>query len=147
MSRAADPAVLISRKTGDWWKDHRRNWCAYCGVRVEEVSPAPGVAKLTRDHVIPRAHKGRHVTIPFCEECNRRKGTTALPQFMLTKYFGKVRKTDLPNKWPLSSLWLVMAWAAVEQAREQADFSPTITTKPGQVGSKRASNPPGAKAS
>lgn len=122
-SGAADPAVLISRKTGDWWKDERRNWCAYCGIGLTEGS-APEKTRLTRDHVIPRAHKGRHVTIPCCRECNVKKGKAGLPEFMQTQHFGSVREAKLPNQWSLCDLWLVVAWAAVEQAREHADVWP-----------------------
>ncbi len=109
------PAALISRRTGDWWQDDRRNWCAYCGSGLGKENATNG--KRTRDHVIPRAHKGRHVTIPACQPCNVQKGKVGLPEFMLTDYFSSVRATRKPNRWSLCDLWLVMALAAVEQAR------------------------------
>ena len=118
----ADPAVLISRKTGDWWQDDRRHWCAYCGV---DVVPTKGPAKmptsLTRDHVIPRAQAqpGRSITIPCCKACNAKKGKTSLPEFMATPYFTKIRARERPHRWSMRDLWLVMAMAAVEQARSQ----------------------------
>lgn len=121
-SISAEPSNLIVRKTGDWWKDDRRNWCAYCGERIAKASDAGDrVALLTRDHVISKAHKGRHVTIPSCRPCNQEKGSDGLPQFLLSDYFDKVRKRKRPNCWPLRDLWLVMALAAVEQARTHGD--------------------------
>lgn len=115
---ATNPVTLISRKTGNWWQDYRRNWCAYCGISIDFNTKKPGHPKATKDHVIPKSHKGRHVTIPCCAHCNSQKGMASLPEFMLTDYFNKIRSEDRPHKWPLSNLWLVLAWAAVEQARD-----------------------------
>lgn len=111
-----NPASLITRKTGNWWCDERRNWCAYCGAGIGGERQRTA----TRDHVVPRAHKGRHVTIPCCGECNRQKGRQSLPEFMLTNYFTKVRAAGNGHAWPLRDLWLVMALAAVEQARNNS---------------------------
>lgn len=72
---------------------------------------------MTRDHVIPRAHKGKHVTIPCCNTCNVKKSSVGLPEFMLTQYFSDIRAKKHPHQWSLRDLWLVMAMAAVEQAR------------------------------
>jgi 5-methylcytosine-specific restriction endonuclease McrA len=110
-----NPAALINRKTGDWWADERRNWCAYCGVAI--ANEAGKLPSATRDHVVPRAHKGRHVTIPCCRACNRQKADRGLPEFMLTAYFAGVRSEKRERQWPLRDLWLVVALAAVEQAR------------------------------
>ena len=121
----ADPAALIARRTGDWWQDDRRNWCAYCGIAVKpKGAVAKGQEIATRDHVMPRAHKGRHVTIPACQPCNREKGATGLPAFLLSDYFSKRRDSARPNRWPLRDLWLVMALAAVEQARSESEAWP-----------------------
>jgi len=118
----SDPAALIARRTGDWWQDDRRNWCAYCGVAI--VRGDASTAKATRDHVISRVHKGRHVTIPSCRPCNTKKGKSGLPEFMLSDYFASVRKAGTPHQWSLRDLWLVMAMAAVEQARSNAKSWP-----------------------
>jgi hypothetical protein len=118
---AADPVALITKKTGDWWQDDRRNWCAYCGVSLGNTADANFKRKRTYDHVIPRAHKGRHVTIPACLPCNANKGKTGLPEFMVGDYFSSIRQTRNPNQWSLRDLWLVMALAAVEQARSAAE--------------------------
>lgn len=120
---AAEPIKLIKRRTGDWWQDDRRNWCAYCGVQIGDEAGKPAAAP-TKDHVFPKAHKGRHVTIPACKPCNQKKGNTVLPDFLLTDYFARVRDMRRPNKWSLTDLWLVMAMAAVEQARTNADKWP-----------------------
>jgi hypothetical protein len=123
---AADPAALITRKTGDWWQDDRRNWCAYCGVSLGENTDAGSKRKRTYDHVIPRAHKGRHVTIPACQPCNANKGKTGLPEFMVGDYFSSIRQKKRPNQWSLRDLWLVMALAAVEQARSNVEAWPAV---------------------
>ncbi len=119
---AADPASLIHRKTGSWWTDDRRNWCAYCGTAI--LRSRQNKANATRDHVIPRAHKGRHVTIPCCKPCNAAKAAQSLPEFMLSRYFETVRSKPSERRWPLRDLWLVVALAAVEQAREHENARP-----------------------
>ncbi len=145
----ADPAVLISRKTGDWWQDDRRNYCAYCGVDVvPNNGPAKMPTSLTRDHVIPRAQAlpGRSITIPCCKACNAKKGKTGLPEFMLTPYFAKIRARERPHRWSMRDLWLVMAMAAVEQARHQeawtvetTEATPAKATKPAQAPAQKSS--------
>lgn len=115
-----DPSNLITRKTGDWWSDDRRNWCAYCGTQIAKEA-AGKVEMRTKDHVIPRAHGGTHVKIPACRPCNQQKAATGMPQFLLSDYFAKVRRRKRPNSWSLRDLWLVMALAAVEQARQHGD--------------------------
>ena len=61
--------ALVDRALGDWWKDDRRNWCAYCGIPMRKKAkkglPLPPT-KSTRDHVIPRKHSGGLLTIPAC---------------------------------------------------------------------------------
>jgi hypothetical protein len=64
------------------------------------------------------------VTIPSCRECNIKKGASGLPEFLLSTHFAKVRGKERPNRWSLRDLWLVMALAAVEQAREHAHAWP-----------------------
>lgn len=118
----ANPVDLINKKTGNWWADDRRHWCAYCGDRLEgQVAGAP---KSTRDHVLPRAHVGRHITIPACRPCNQAKANKSLPDFLLTTYFISVRQREKPRRWPLRDLWLVTALAAVEQARSLSETWP-----------------------
>jgi hypothetical protein len=58
-----NPVELIARKTGDWWQDERRKWCAYCGRQMRHrKGPSPAATGATRDHVLPRAHDGGFVT-------------------------------------------------------------------------------------
>jgi len=118
-----NPISLINKKTGNWWADHRKDWCAYCGVALEKGGTRPATA--TRDHVFPRAHQGRHVTIPSCRCCNQAKANKSLAEFMLTPHFNQARERRLPHQWPLRDLWLVMALAAVEQARSFSDEWPS----------------------
>lgn len=116
-----DPVELISRKTGDWWQDERRRWCAYCGRQMRlRKGPSPALTGATRDHVIPRAHQGRFVTVPCCRECNQAKGSSSLPEFLCSEYFVKVRGIKRPSQWPLRDLWLAVAMEAVMQARHHA---------------------------
>jgi len=119
---AAEPIALLKQRTGDWWQDERRHWCAYCGKAVAK-KPENNASPLTRDHVIPRAHKGRHVTIPACKPCNQKKGNAGMPDFLLSDYFSAARQKRRPNQWSLANLWLVLAMAAVEQARTQAELA------------------------
>lgn len=123
-----EPIALIKRRTGDWWQDDRRHWCAYCGVPIKNEAGKPAAAP-TKDHVLPKAHKGRHVTIPACKPCNQKKGNTMLPDFLLTDYFSRARQKRRANQWSLVDLWLVMAMAAVEQARTHADNWPDDAVK------------------
>ncbi|PZO75640.1 MAG: hypothetical protein DI629_16845 [Mesorhizobium amorphae] len=112
------PDSLIVRRTGDWWNDERRHWCAYCGGALTKGTSAAGKQRSTRDHVVSRQHKGRHITIPACQPCNTAKSNLGMPEFMLTPYFGKVRARTAPHRWALRDLWLVVALAAVHQARD-----------------------------
>lgn len=122
LSVNANPIQLISRRTGNWWADDRRNWCAYCGDTLE--GQTNGAPKATRDHVVPKAHKGRHITVPACRPCNQAKANRSLPEFMLTQHFIKVRELARPHQWLLRDLWLVMALASVEQARSLSETWP-----------------------
>lgn len=105
---------------GNWWTDHRRNWCAYCGipmrVRGTKNKPTPP-QKATKDHVIPKTHNGAVVTIPACSACNQAKGSTALQEFLLSRYFAEKRRLKHRHKWPIKQLWMVASLAALEQAR------------------------------
>ncbi|MBS9720375.1 hypothetical protein JYU29_06725 [Tianweitania sp. BSSL-BM11] len=110
-----NPTKLINRKVGNWWADDRKNWCAYCGVALEVGGNQPNMR--TRDHVMPRTHKGTAVTIPACRCCNQAKANRSMPEFLSSKYFAEVRDRKLANSWSLRDLWLVTALAAVEQAK------------------------------
>lgn len=119
---AREAYVLVSGALGDWWTDDRRNWCAYCGIpmriRHPKGVPVPPT-KLTRDHVIPKKHKGSGLTVPACRGCNEAKGTQSLQEFLLTDYFLERRKRKHRNQWSTSTLWLVLAAAALEKSARQ----------------------------
>jgi hypothetical protein len=120
-----DPVALISQKTGDWWQDDRRYWCAYCGRRMRQrKGPTPASTGATHDHVIPRAHKGGFVTIPCCRECNNQKGHLSLPEFLVTDYFAATRIIRSPRQWSLRDLWLAVAMEAVRQAKSHSKSWP-----------------------
>jgi hypothetical protein len=116
-SPVAIPSRMLQQKTGDWWKDDRRNWCAYCGAAVRWDLKVGKPGKGSRDHVVPKAHSGRHITIPCCIPCNKAKGAKSLPEFMVSAYFSTARERAKGHHWSLRDLWLVTALAAVEQAR------------------------------
>jgi hypothetical protein len=105
---------------GDWWADHRRNWCAYCGIPMR-VRGAKGnqtpPQKATKDHVIPKTHNGSVVTIPACRACNEAKSATSLQEFLLSRYFAEKRRQKHRHKWSVQRLWMVASLAALEQAR------------------------------
>ncbi len=109
----------VSRSLGDWWKDDRRNWCAYCGIpmrkRAGKGTPLPP-NKATRDHVIPKAHKGGLVTVPACLACNAAKGTMSLPEFLSSAHFMQRRALKHRNKWPIPDLWALSGLAALKRA-------------------------------
>lgn len=109
----------VSRSLGDWWKDDRRNWCAYCGIPMRKKA-GKGVelppSKSTRDHVIPKAHRGGFVTIPACLECNAAKGTMSLPEFLGSNHFKQRRVRRHRNQWPIPALWMVSGLAALRHA-------------------------------
>ena len=111
---------LISDVLGDWWKDDRRGWCAYCGIPMKQRCAAgkpvpPQMA--TRDHVIPRKHKGGLVTVPACRSCNSAKGTMSLPEFLMSAYFAEKRRHRHRHQWPVETLWMVTAFAALRRSR------------------------------
>lgn len=122
---ASNPIRLIERKVGNFHHESRRDWCAYCGVAIKEVKGRgkPSDAK-TKDHVIPKAHGGRDVTVPCCHECNRQKGTLSLPEFMTTPYFDSIRSAKRSTALSLRDLWLAMALAAVHQAKRHSNGWP-----------------------
>ena len=111
--------ALVHRALGDWWKDDRRNWCAYCGIPMRR-SAKKGVqvplTKSTRDHVIPRKHNGGLLTIPACRSCNSAKSALSLQEFLLTDHFQLRRKHRHRNQWPVDRLWLVAAAAALKRS-------------------------------
>jgi hypothetical protein len=119
---ARETYARVSDALGDWWADDRRNWCAYCGIpmriRHQKGVPVPPT-KLTRDHVIPKKYNGSGLTIPACRGCNEAKGTRSLQEFLLTDYFLERRKRKHKNQWPTSTLWLVLAAAALAKAMPQ----------------------------
>lgn len=117
----SSPQQLITRRTGDWWQDGRRNWCAYCGIAIAPTPSGKAVRKATQDHVVSRAHKGRAVTVPACQPCNQAKGKHALADFLLSPHLHLAREKQRPNRWSMSDLWLVMALASVEQARSLSE--------------------------
>jgi hypothetical protein len=102
-----------------WWKDDRRYWCAYCGIptrrRSGRGSPQP-LTLGTRDHVIPKAHHGGHLTIPACSECNVAKGKMSLPEYLDSEHFKARRKNRHRHQWPLHMLWAVTGVAALKRS-------------------------------
>ena len=121
LNNTADAASdLLIDALGDWWKDDRRKWCAYCGIamklRCAKGKPIPP-QKATRDHVIAKTHNGRLITIPACRSCNQAKGTMSMPEFLLSDYFAHKRKQKHRNQWPVEHLWIVTALAAIKQFR------------------------------
>jgi len=142
--QAVNPAALIALKTGDWWQDERRNWCAYCGIRMRTSKGHERVPSgATEDHVIPLAHGGCPVTIPSCRGCNEAKGSASLPEFLTSSYFDDVRKRRHRYQWPLRNLWLVLAWASVERAdRVDCDSTTKIMAKPQAVPVRVTKLPP-----
>ncbi len=104
---------------GDWWNDHRRNWCAYCGIPMRRRAEADGSQPKTlktKDHVIPKAHKAGRVTIPACRSCNVAKGTMSLQEFLQTGHYKASRLKKHKNKWTVAELWAVSALAALRHA-------------------------------
>lgn len=134
-SDAADPATLISRKTGNWWQDSRRQWCAYCGASIDFNANKSGDANATRDHVIPKSHNAGGMRIPACRACNVARASKSLPEFLNSEHFNKVRKSEqCSNAWSLRDLWLVLAYAAVEQAYRHSDEWPDALSGKGKSG-------------
>lgn len=70
------------------------------------------------------------MTIPACEECNKQKSTAGLAEFMLSPYFLHHRGRKNATKWSMADLWLVLALAAVEQARIHANSQPAEGKEP-----------------
>lgn len=114
---------LLRDVLGYWYNDERRKWCAYCGIPMKlscsKGKPVPP-QKATRDHVIPRKHHGRDVTIPACRACNQAKGTMSMPEFLVSDYFAQKRKHKHKNQWAVEHLWMVTALAAAERSRGAA---------------------------
>ncbi len=124
LAKKTDTAFnLLCDALGDWWKDDRRKWCAYCGIamklRCAKGTPIPP-QKATRDHVIPKKHNGGLITIPACFACNQAKGTMSIPEFLFSDYFTQKRARKHRNQWPIEQLWLVTALAAMKRSRSGA---------------------------
>ncbi len=104
---------------GSWWQDDRRNWCAYCGIpmrqRKPKGTPAPN-SMATRDHIVPKAHKGGLLTLPACRECNAAKGRLSLPEFIESEYFSAKRAKRHRHQWPIADLWFVVALASLKKS-------------------------------
>ncbi|MCB8837895.1 HNH endonuclease [Aurantimonas sp. VKM B-3413] len=121
-----DPALLrdLHARTaaivGSWWQDDRRRWCAYCGIPMRKRCPQgkPQPATLaTRDHVIPKAHKGGGlVTIPACRGCNQAKGSLSLPEFLGSEAFLEIRRHKRRHQWSVHDLWITVGLAALRKA-------------------------------
>ena len=110
---------LICQEIDGWWKDDRRNWCAYCGIPMKKSCASGGKIppqKATRDHVIPKVYEGSGVTIPCCRSCNQAKGMMSLPKFMAGDYYKAKRKIKHRNKWPESQLWAVVGMSALKRS-------------------------------
>jgi hypothetical protein len=118
--RAGAASDLLGAALGDWWRDDRRHWCAYCGIAMKQRSgtgkPIPP-QKATRDHVIPRKHGGGgSIRIPACLACNQAKGALSVPEFLRSAYFEHVRTRKHRHQWPVAHLWLVTALAAMQRS-------------------------------
>jgi hypothetical protein len=102
-----------------WWKDGRQHWCAYCGIPMRRKS-SPGMQQPlslgTRDHVVPKAHRGGMITIPACFACNLAKGTKSLPEYLESGHFKASRQNKHRNQWPLHLLWAVAGVAALKRS-------------------------------
>lgn len=118
--KATQAFELMHDELGDWWNDDRKNWCAYCGIPMRRRKAEPGKpvppTKGTRDHVIPKKHRGGLVTIPACLACNRAKGSLSAPEFLLSDHFIERRKHRHRNQWPVDTLWMVVAFAAMKRS-------------------------------
>jgi hypothetical protein len=116
-SAEANPAALISRKTGDWWQDDRRNWCAYCGLKMRfRKGPSNAKTCATKDHLIPKADSGV-LTIPCCLQCNLAKGRLSIDRFLETAYFANARAVKRPTQWQMVDLQEALKLAAIEPTR------------------------------
>ena len=103
---ATDSSTVVLKKAGDWWKDDRRDFCAYCGIHMRRrKGPSTARTHASRDHIIPRAHKRPSVTIPACRGCNGEKGRLWLSEFVKTVYFAAIRARRNPRQWSLDQLW------------------------------------------
>ncbi len=110
--RAKHKVPLLPGSVGGWWQDDRRNWCAYCGIRMRRrKGPSPAPTHASRDHIVPRVPKRRAITIPACRRCNGKKARLPLSDFVKTDYFTAIRARRHPTQWPLEALTAVEAKA------------------------------------
>jgi hypothetical protein len=105
---------LTWKKIDDCWSDGRRFWCAFCGIPMKRRGVSETSA--TRDHIVPKAHGGRFVTIPACRKCNQAKADMSLDAFLESDYFAAVRKHRHRHQWPFHELWYALAREAIRQA-------------------------------
>lgn len=123
----SEPIKLIQQKTGDWWRDERRNWCAYCGCGLQwDKNRAGRNQHASRDHVIAKS-RGGTLTIPCCVSCNRAKKNRSVADFLTSPEFDKIRSENAAKGWSLRDLWLVMAMASVNLAHRHSDEWPDGT--------------------
>lgn len=102
---------------GAWWNDGRREWCAYCGLKMRfRKGPSNAKTCATRDHLIPRAERGV-VTIPSCRQCNLAKGQLSIDAFMDSPYFSNARSVKRPTQWEKIALLEAFNLAVVERDR------------------------------
>ena len=116
-----------ARVDATWWKDERRYWCAYCGIPTRRKRPSDGSQPMTlrtRDHVIPKAHRGGRLTIPACRQCNLAKGTMSLPEYLKSDHFEACRRSKHRNQWSLQELWAVAGIAALKCSAQHSTTPP-----------------------
>jgi hypothetical protein len=132
----------LARETrSDWWTDDRRNWCAYCGIKMRLKTtlglPVPPT-KFTRDHVVPRKTNTVSLTIPACRACNSAKGTLSLQEFMLTDHFVNKRKHRHRNQWSTEQLRRVAAVAVLKRMLPLLETSNRPSEAPVRTGATDA---------
>lgn len=75
-----------------YWKDTLKDPCVYCGrkgmpyVRKGSRPKSPKGLQMTKEHLIPASHGGSNGfsnVVRACADCNQRRGTTPILQFLL----------------------------------------------------------------
>jgi hypothetical protein len=64
--------------TGSWGQSKQNKNCCYCETSVP-------IAKVTREHIIPK-HAGGRLVRPCCQACNREKGGMLLDEYIVWLY-------------------------------------------------------------